>query len=385
MGATGSIFEADANDLPDAAFIAYQTHIQKAVLAHVANLGLQGAELEAKVIGFIAENEKILRAEALQSASIAPIDDKKFSTKLTKQLDDMRESSAYKFMCGVDGSTSSDLCLDVLMKLRRQHDFVNVVHSYYEDGQKDLPPDAKVGTVLERTEIKLRGSMPSENYYSIKAIEREEGELAKNHIVRHLKNLRFSGNKRFDFWVCGYTGNRNRHSAENKGNPSIMGSTSDITLRNIHMPVVVIKRDIAELNKGRIFVVAVGSTDFSKHAVEIVLSLAMPRDKVIVIHVINPHTDGAHDSNATVTALERDYQHELDTIAPQGSFFKNLQQEEGETVDQTILKFVNENEDLEVDFLAIAPRANETNNHQYSSLAKELLLNAKSNIIIVKH
>ena len=208
MGATGSILEADANDVPENAFIVYQTHIQKAVLAHVANLGLQGAELEASVIGFIAENEKILRAEALKSASIAPIDDKKFSAKLTKHLDDMRESNTYKFMCGVDGSASSDLCLDVLMKLRRRHDFVNVVHSYYEDGQKDLPPDAKVDTVLERTEIKLRGSMPSEKYYSIKAIKREEGEVAKDHIVRHLKSLRFSGNKRLDFWVCGYTGNR---------------------------------------------------------------------------------------------------------------------------------------------------------------------------------
>ncbi len=164
-----------------------------------------------------------------------------------------------------------------------------------------------------------------------------------------------------------------------------MGSTSDITLRNIHMPVIIVKRDIAELKKGRTFVVAVGSTDFSKHAVEIALSLAMPRDKVIVIHAIHPHADGAHDSNATLTALERDYQHELDTIAPHGSYFKNLQQEEGETVDQTILKYVNENEELEVDFLVIAPRANETNNNQYSSLAKELLMNAKSNIIIVKH
>ena len=151
------------------------------------------------------------------------------------------------------------------------------------------------------------------------------------------------------------------------------------------MPVIIIKRDIVELTKGRTFVVAVGSTHFSKQAVEIVLSLAMPRDKVIVIHVINPHTDGAHDSNATITALEREYQHELDTIAPQGSYFKNLQQKESETVDQTILAFVNENEDLEVDFLAIAPRADETNNHQYSSLTKELLLNAKSNIIVVKH
>ena len=385
MGAAASLLSEETKTLPDSAFLAYQQHIQKAVLTEIAKCGLQGAELDAHVMGFISENEVQLRADALTAVSMSPIDNNKFSGILISNLEAMRESKSYRFMCGVDGSASSNLCLDVLFKLKRRHDTIHVIHSYREDNQGDLPPNAKAPNVLEHVENRLRGSMPSEKYYNLEAVARDEGEPAKDHIVRYLKNLRFSGTRNPDFWVCGYTGNRNRHSAENEGNPSIMGSTSDIILRNIHMPVIIVKNDIVEVEKGRTFVVAVGSTEYSKHALDIVLSLALPRDKVVVVHAINPDNDGAHDSDATLSALERDYTHELNTIAPTGSYFKNLHMEGGETVDKTILKFVNENEDCRCDFLAIAPRADETNDFKYSSLTKALLVNAKTNVIIVKH
>jgi nucleotide-binding universal stress UspA family protein len=385
MGATASLISEETKKLPESAFLNYQKHIQKAVLEEIATCGLQGAELDARVMAFITDNEKKLRADALQAASVSPIDDKKFSSKLKSNLEAMRASHSYKFMVGIDGSATSALSLAVSLKLRHRHDTIQAIHSYYKDNQDTLPPDAKMSNVLEKAETKLRGAMPSERYYNLISAEREEGEVAKDHIVRFLRSLEFGGQRAADFWVCGYTGNRNRHSAENKGNPSIMGSTSDITLRNIHMPVIIVKRDIAEIAKGRTFVVAVGSTEHSKQALEIILSLTLPRDKVIVVHVVHPHNDGAHDSDATLSALERDYSHELDTIAPKGSYYKTLQMSEGDNVDETILRFVNESEDIECDFLAIAPRTNETNNFQYSSLAQQLVLNAKTNVIIVKH
>ena len=81
--------------------------------------------------------------------------------------------------------------------------------------------------------------------------------------------------------------------------------------------------------------------------------------------------------------IEKDYTDELASVASEGSFYKLLNTG-SKTPAEAVIEFVNEDTEVVADFLVIAPRLNETNDHKVSSLTNNLLRQTKTNLVIVK-
>lgn len=306
---------------------------------------------------------------------------RKVSMILNEKVQNVLERNNVNFMCGVDGSEGSVLCLDVLLKLRKKLDTLKVFHSFTDAAQDDLPAEKKEAQVKETLSIKMINGIKDPKLYEFISERRGEGERVKDHITMKLTQLRMS-KKSPDVWVCGYSGHVNRHQNLTH-EPSIMGDTKDITLGSIKMPVVIVKQDIPE-NKPLTWVVAVGGKEHSKMGLDMALTLTKPRDRVVVIHAYSDTNDGSsYRGDRSLELIEQDYTEELATRASESSFYKLLHTGDKSPA-EAVVEFVNDDEEVVADFLVIAPRQNETNDNKVSSLTNLLIKQTKTNLVIVK-
>lgn len=370
--------------------------------------GLAGVELDAALESWVAENEATMREEIIASLSQdeqsaegqTVFDEHEMSKKvIDEELDRIRTKNAHSFLVGVDGSEYADITIENILKLTTRKDFVKVFHSWAVDKQDSLPAHLKYEAVKIKYETAMQTRLEDPSRYDFDLIPREGAATAKESLIVYV-DTQFNTSKHMvksksnkmvfqsiktrlpDFFCCGFSGNKNKHLNE-EGKPTLMGSTSDIICSTIHLPTILNKKRISDTSLS--FVVLVGTSDYSKKAFEIVLSLVKPRDKIYCIHANN----GTHDE-ATLERVTRMYTEEIDLLAPIGSKFVMLQPIGGKDTETTIIDYLNENTDIDGGpaFVAIAPRAREARQAQesgFSSLTKNLMMKVNSNMIIVKH
>lgn len=341
--------------------------------------GLSNEELSEHCFNFLQELHTENGATGADGAASGT--NKRDSMILNEKVQSVLDRNNVNFMIGVDGSEGSHLCLDVLVKLRKKKDTLKVFHSFTDQAQDDLPAEKKEAGVKEALSIKMINGIPDQKLYEYISERRGDDERVKDHISRKLGELRLKG-KAPDVWVCGYSGHINRHQNLSH-EPSIMGDTKDITLSSIKMPVIIVKHDI-DANKRLTWVVAVGGKKHSHLGLDVAVTLSRPRDRIVVIHAYSDTNDGStYQSDRTLEMIEKDYTDELASVASEGSFYKLLNTG-SKTPAEAVIEFVNEDTEVVADFLVIAPRLNETNDHKVSSLTNNLLRQTKTNLVIVK-
>jgi hypothetical protein len=304
------------------------------------------------------------------------------SEALSAKVSSVVKRQALNYIVGADGSAGSQLCVDVILKLRSKMDTLKVFHSFTDASQDTLPPDMKEARVKEALSIKMLNGIHDQSLYSFESERRGDGEKIKQHIDRKLREWTKT-HPVPDIWCHGYSGNVNRHINLER-EPSLMGDTKDLTFKDIPMPLMVIKQDIVAETEKRTWVVAVGIKESSHLALDMAVTLARPKDTIIVLHIYNADNDGTYAADRTLEIVKKGYTDELQARASAESTYVCLDKGQDKTVAESIVEYVNESEDVSADFLVIAPRQNETNDFQVSSLTKALLVNAKTNIVVVK-
>jgi hypothetical protein len=258
-------------------------------------------------------------------------------------LDINRKKHALKFICCVDGSEGSDLAFKTTMRLWKRHDHVILFHAFHESKQNELPPLYRAQNVKQRYEGQVfeRG-IPSNqmifqfedkgkyntftvlrNYLLMFRYTWESSGMASTHFQQSSMTDATSQYMSLvppDFILVGYNGrtvkgkqttNSNSNKSDEGGSNLktstsqdelflTMGSTTNITFRNLQIPCIICKRQIPyavshgkssnrTFSRPLTYVMAIDHTPHSKNGLEILLQLIRSCDSLKLIHFIQPN------------------------------------------------------------------------------------------------
>lgn len=80
--------------------------------------------------------------------------------------------------------------------------------------------------------------------------------------------------------MVGFTGRKGP-----KEDPTILGSSADFSLRGARMPCCIVKRKVAP-RESHLFVVAVDGSERAHSGLQLTEQLAMPGDRIVIVHVV---------------------------------------------------------------------------------------------------
>jgi hypothetical protein len=169
-----------------------------------------------------------------------------------------------------------------------------------------------------------------------------------------------------DFLVIGYHGRKSEGNADRK---LIMGKSSNVLIREMHIPCIIIKR---ALNPEKIsYVITVDGTQRSRDSVNIFLLLVQANDALTILHV--EEVDKSNESGL------------LDTKQFYEGVLKRINRSEGYVSllsgDKSVIDCISEYVDqADPDFLCLSPSQSRT----VDSVTETLLVRTNSNVILYK-
>jgi len=150
-----------------------------------------------------------------------------------------------------------------------------------------------------------------------------------------------------------------------------MGSAASHFIREIHMPTIVVKR---ELKPGkRVYVMAVDGSARAKQGLAVLLTLVLAKDTVIIAHVEEVTDDSSEEG---LVALRDYYEKQVDQYCPSQSQYISLLTGDKSVVD-TLMEYVDE---IDPDFLVVAPAPVKTT----ASVTEIVMARTTSNVILCK-
>lgn len=307
-------------------------------------------------------------------------------------VDKIREKNTRYYLLAVDGSPQADLAVQVALKLRRKNDFLHAWHSFNHKNQsneKNDFPEMKMEAIKTKLEIAMTSNLLPTNY-EIDIRERADDVSSKSALLSFLEaekkgflDLYDHDKRKPDFMIMGFTGNKTRHGMSADGEPFVIGSTTKSVLRAVHIPIILVKKDIPDDTKRRVFVVLVSPNPHSQQCLDLVLCLARPKDKLLCVYV----GTRAAGQEKVQEILQAQYEAELNSVGPVDSSFVVLAKEGEQNAQDVITDYINFKLEEQPDFVALAPREHlsDTKEVGFSSLTDHLVENARANIIICKH
>ena len=169
-----------------------------------------------------------------------------------------------------------------------------------------------------------------------------------------------------NFVVMGHHGRKGP-----KSSPAHVGSNTDLALRGLHVPTIIIKKFIPR--GPRSFLLCVDDSDLSRRGLDILLRLVNPRDSIACVHFTSRESDHQRSES-----LRRSYEEDLEMYGPLQSSFQLVEKPMGKPLTHAIADFVN---DSDCDFFAIAPRAR----HRLSSISEYVVNHVACSVILCKN
>ena len=352
---------------------------------------LSSTDLEMHMTTWISNNAIKLKEDILAVLSSGGIEGDVMSGKnsnvnsaFVKYTDMFRERSVTSFFIGIDGSPNSYLALNVALLLRKKHDFMRAFHSWKIGNQTLDHVEMKRDNIETKVGSLFVGNLPS-HLYSIDIVARPENETSKEALISVLDSFKAKTAMHLpvqartpDFVVVGFDGNKKGWHTGTLGR-SLMGSTTDLCLKAVHVPIILVKKDIPPVGLCRTFAVCVSKSKHTSECLDIVLNLVRPKDKIICLHCIDPD----FQADESLQLLRAEYENDLHAVGPPGSTFEVVVKDGNQTAGDAITEYINFKHDTVIDFVALAPR--QTDDGKFSSLTEHLISNAKTNIIICKH
>lgn len=288
--------------------------------------------------------------------------------------------TCHTFMVSVDGSEAADCAFKCALHLRRKNDNLVLFHTYKPGAKMEsLPPSYRCEGVRLRYQTALEETIPASNYH-LCFVERTATETVRGVLTDMVKLCRdpnpspktisLFGRHVPDYLVIGFSGRKN----EMENCRSFMGSSTDMALRTVPIPIIIAKRECPRENKT--YTYAVDGKSKSKEGLDVLLTLVMPRDTLIIIHVVDSNLDPIAEAEVEVT--KRYYEEELRRAGPVSSRFMLLVRETGVPLLDCLVEYVNN--EINPDFLVLAPRAKK----QMASITEQVILKATASIILCK-
>jgi nucleotide-binding universal stress UspA family protein len=222
-----------------------------------------------------------------------------------------------------------------------------------------MPPSFRPSQIEEKYSNELIASIPSDRY-SVTLKDRE-GRAVFPVLQDALKS-----EGHVDFVVMGHHGRKGP-----KSSPTSLGSNTDLALRGLHVPCLIVKRPIPR--GPRSFVMCVDDSELSRRGLDILLRLVNPRDSLLCVHFPTMDSDPAQ-----CEAMQRSYEEELEIYGPIGSSFRLVEKPMGKAITHAMVDFVN---DSECDLFAIAPRAR----HRLSSISDYVVNHVQCSVMLCKN
>lgn len=304
------------------------------------------------------------------------------SSKCAEAIHKVRTKGALKFLCGVDGSEFSDLALQVTMSIMKKNDHLNLFHAFSSEDDMELPPHLRSSNLKDAYEMKLI-NVPKHKYT---LCWEERFSDTSNSVIPVRTMLVKATDGRIprcasDFLVVGFTGDRKHddlHSGHHDGHgisyaasTKVGGTNADYTMRFIHIPTIVVKREVP--TGGKTYVMAVDQSDVAKVGLEVIYTLLTPKDELTVLHVLN-------DEDDEVDCIKEYYQEDLDAYCPTvNNKYVVLVKSGHESVAHAIKTYV---EEAGADFLCIAPKAR--TDGSFANLTQQVVSMVHTNIIMCK-
>lgn len=245
-----------------------------------------------------------------------------------------RKKHALKFICCVDGSEGSDLAFKTTMRLWKRHDHVILFHAFHEMKQNELPPLYRANNVKQRYEGQVfeRGIPSNQMIFQFE----DKGKyntftVLRNYLLMFRYTWESSGmavsssqhssitdsTSQYmslvppDFILVGYNGRTVKEKPLHNGETLkkstsqddlflTMGSTTNITFRNLQIPCIICKRQIPyavthgkssnrTFSRPLTYLMAIDHSPHSKNGLEILLQLIRSCDSLKLIHFILPN------------------------------------------------------------------------------------------------
>lgn len=250
--------------------------------ARINKLGLEGEELKAELIKLIKdmspEIKDDLKLRVTTSGKFIAGAKPLLPEQCHNHLHSLVQRTAYTYLICVDGSAASDLGFSMAMAIKKRNDRVLVCHTFSLAEQQSMPVHYQRDSVKSKYEsmalIAGMNTVQVENCVYLR--EREEGETFKDSIVSLIEEYRevhragrddvyYLPTKQIDFCVIGYTGRRGAELQQH--GQTVMGSATDLCLRQIHMPIFIAKAPLPPAPNSLLYVFAIADTERSKRGI----------------------------------------------------------------------------------------------------------------------
>lgn len=349
----------------------YRKRLEVTLATEIERHGIakeQAAEIVNKVV---EEGEKMSSSkEANEGDPDAPAI-RAVTKKCPSELNIPIIRGANMFVCSVDGTEAGDLAFSAVKALVKKKDHICMFHAYNQptaETRVAMRPD----NIKERYANELLGTYGPSRY---SFIWEDKGDSNVKEVISKLSTMyaQLASGATPDFLVMGYTGSR---GITKKEGATTAGSVSNFAMRNIRMPIIIVKTEVPMGPKS--FVMAVDKSTTSITGLEILYTLIKPQDTLTVIHVAEVRLDKL--GNNTIDVLAEQYEKDLAESAPTTNVsFQTLLSQDGKNTAEVIQDKVKE---LGPDFFALAPRTNPDN--MLTALTEQMIVNVRSNIILCK-
>jgi nucleotide-binding universal stress UspA family protein len=201
-----------------------------------------------------------------------------------------------KYCIAVDGSELSLRTFHTAAALRNPGDPMTVLH-IADDSKDYLPYDLRPSSIREQYDVECVGRVsraapanrdtPTSplqfptSEYSIVVKSKHLGQTTREAV------LAFVNDGDFDVFCVGMVGRKGP-----KDDPTVLGSTSDYSLRGAHCTAVVVKGRGAEVPKVSTFLVACDGSVKSQFCLQQVLRMGNEKDVIIAVHVAPADQEG---------------------------------------------------------------------------------------------
>lgn len=221
---------------------------------------------------------------------------------------------------------------------------MTLFHAFKEfaDESKVFPVSYRPNEMKMKYECELVGHLPS-NRYSIWWTSRDpQGKkMAIEELQQEMRTRRHDDDYP-DFIIMGHVGRKGK-----KDGMTSLGSNSDVSLRTMHVPIIIVKQPCPPV---RHYLLAVNDSIYSERGFDMILSLVNPKDKLTLFHY---YSQTSEDDIKRAKDLQKKYEEELDMYGPVDSTFNLILKDQGKALTHCIAEYVNEKNPT---FLGICPR-----------------------------
>ena len=292
-----------------------------------------------------------------------------FSEECASAVDRHLLTQSNNFLCCVDGSAHGDYALQTAFSLRKKRDHVTVFHAFkeYDDESKIFPVEYRPKEMKLKYECELIGHLPSSRYSIWWTSRDREGKRKAIEELQHEMRHRRHDEDYPDFILMGHVGRKGK-----KDTQTTLGSNSDVSLRTMHLPIIIVKSPCPAQN--RKFLLAVNSSIHSERGLDVLLNLISPKDSLTLFHFYSPDSE-TDVKNAKL--LKTKFEDELDMYGPVDSSFQLVEKDQGKAMTHCIADYVNE---VNPTFLGICPRGKAA----ISSVSEYVVNNVYCSVVFCK-